>query len=329
MTPASDEWTTPGFLDEARSWVDGALAGRGLQRSGEGEQTHVRPWSTTVRFGVVGADAVWCKANAVGTAHEPALVAAVAALEPELVPDVVAVDTSRAWSLTVDVGRPLREAVEVEERWDVWSDVLLRYASAQLRIAEAADEILATGIPVVTPARMPALLRSLVDELSATPVDDGGLDDELRRRLDERTDALDESFAELAAAGMPPTIQHDDLHGGNVCVSPGRRPTVIDWGDASWGFPLGTMLVTLDAMAANASCAVDDPRVVRVRDAYLEPFTARWDRADLVRWTDLARRLGALTRAQSWRAALLDAPPSAGRHYGHPARQWLGWLAES
>ena len=320
---------TPASLDEAGEWVGGVLAGRGLVPSGEREPAHVRPWSTAVRFGVVDAEPVWWKANAVGTRHEPALVAVLAGLEPALVPEVLAVDEARAWSLTADAGAALRVVVPVEERWDLWARLLARYAEAQLRVAAHADDVVATGVPLVTPERMPALLRSLVEELSSVAVEDGGLDDETRHRLDERAGALDAGFAELGAAGLPSSIQHDDLHGGNVCITAGAAAVakVIDWGDASWGFPLGTMLVTLDAIAGNASCAVDDPRVVRVRDAYLEPFTARWERADLVRWTDLARRLGALTRALSWRAALLDAPPSASADYGHPQQQWLRWLA--
>lgn len=328
MTPrtADTAWSTPAFLDAATSWVEAAVRDRGSMLSGEGEQVHVRPWSTAIRFDLAGGGAVWCKAHARGIGHEPALASRLWRLERDLVPEVLALDVERTWSLTADAGPTLRRTVPVEDRWDIWTALLPRYAEAQLRVS-VSDDVPATGLPVLTPERLPERLRSLVAELASRPVAHGGLPDEERRRIEGRFADLDAAFAELAGTGLPSSIQHDDLHGGNVCVD-GGVAKVIDWGDASWGFPLGTMLVTLDAIARDAACAVEDARVVRVRDAYLEPFTARWDHVDLVRWTGLARRLGALARALSWQAALADAPPSAHEQYHFPQRLWLGWLAD-
>jgi hypothetical protein len=49
---------------------------------------------------------------------------------------------------------------------------------------------------------------------------------------------------ELAGFGIAATIQHDDLHGGNVFSGPaGIR--FFDWGDAVVAHPFGSMLATL------------------------------------------------------------------------------------
>jgi hypothetical protein len=88
---------------------------------------------------------------------------------------------------------------------------------------------------------------------------------------------------------------------------------ILDWGDASVGHPFGTMLATLNSIAFHAGVQpgnrpMDDARVLRIRDAYLEPFTGLGNRAELVRWVALARSTGCVTHAISWEKALQDAP---------------------
>lgn len=65
-------------------------------------------------------------------------------------------------------------------------------------------------------------------------------------------------------------------------AGPATKSRIIDWGDASIGHPFGTMLSTLPSVAHDSGCEVDDPRVQRVRDAYLEPFTTYGDRKSVV-----------------------------------------------
>jgi hypothetical protein len=74
---------------------------------------------------------------------------------------------------------------------------------------------------------------------------------------------------------------------------------------------------------------IDDPRVLRVRDAYLEPFTALAPRAELERLVDLVRRTGCLTRALSYRAALTGEPVSAHEEHEFPVRDWFLGITES
>ena len=63
--------------------------------------------------------------------------------------------------------------------------------------------------------------------------------------------------------------------------------------------------------------------MVRVRDAYLEPFTSRASRADLVRWVGLARRTGCVTRALCYQRALAEADEPTVRGMDFPVRGWL------
>ena len=176
---------------------------------------------------------------------------------------------------------------------------------------------------------MPGLLEELTGELAGVPVDQGGLTADEADRLAAMLPPVRDWCAELAAIGVPDSVQHDDLHSGNVCwggsVGSAR---IIDWGDTTWGSPLGTMLGTLNSIAWHAGLFGDDgrvdaPEVVRVRDAYLEPFTAYVDRATLVRGVELARRTGRVGKALSYRAALTGAPLAAHEEMEFPVRGWL------
>lgn len=321
-------WASEPFLAEVTAWVADAAAREGIRLTGEREQPHVRPWSSAVRFGAEGGD-LWFKVNAPGTRFEGDLVVALAAWEPDLVPRVVAVDGERGWSLTHDAGPVMRAAAPPGELWGSWAEVLERYARAQVGLAGRAGQVLALGVPEVSPVSLPEQLRALVDELGSLAPEHGGLTAGEREKLVASYDDFDSWCAELAASGIPSSIQHDDVHSSNICWR-GSAATarLIDWGDSSWGFPLGTMLGTVNSIAWHAGCERDDPRVLRVRDAYLEPFTRYAERDELVRYVTLARRTGCVGKALSYQRSLEAEPLATHREEDFPVRGWLLELLE-
>ena len=326
-------WTSPAFGAQARAWVADRLAGLDAELTGEGVQPHARPWSSAIRFETT-AGRVWFKVNGTGTRHEATLVRELDRLVPGLVPEVLAVDAARGWSLSRDGGPILRETAPADELWGAWEQLLPRYAEAQIALSGHRDELLATGIAEVSPATVPGLARQLLDELAATPEDEGGLTLEQAAALVGGLPLVADVGAERGACGVPDSVQHDDLHSANVCW-PGSAADarVIDWGDATWGHPLGTMLATLNSIAFHAGTYVDGrpartPELLRVRDAYLEPFTRYAAHADLVRCVDLARRTGCVGKALSYRAALAEEPLATHAEMEFPVRDWFLGLLE-
>jgi hypothetical protein len=252
--------------------VSEQLADRGMWLTGEWEQTHARPWSSALRFETTDGR-VWFKVNGPGTVHEASLVRLIDERVPGLVPEVLAVDLTRGWSVSRDGGPMLRETAPPERLWSAWEGIVARYAEAQLRLAGAGPAVRAAGVAEVSPATLPTLLEQLTDELAGVPVEQGGLTAAETGRVVAMQSEVRDWCAELAAVGVPDSVQHDDLHSGNVCwggsVASAR---IIDWGDTSWGSPLGTMLGTLNSIAWHAGLFGDDgrvdaPEVVRVRDA--------------------------------------------------------------
>jgi hypothetical protein len=107
----------------------------------------------------------------------------------------------------------------------------------------------------------------------------------------------------LAAYGVPETIQHDDLHDGQVFVrhragdDVPESNVVMDWGDACVSHPFFTLSVTLEGVIAwGVDDEEDSEEVGPYRDAYLAPFSEVHD-SDLASAVDVALRLGWACRA--------------------------------
>ena len=115
-----DLWTSPTFIDEVAAWVGRAAEGHGLRLTGAWEQPHARPWSSAISFESAGGR-LWFKVNGPGTAHEAALTGTLATVVPDLVPDILAVEADRGWSLMRDAG-PVMRSLE----WHVPEVIQLR-----------------------------------------------------------------------------------------------------------------------------------------------------------------------------------------------------------
>ena len=137
----------------------------------------------------------------------------------------------------------------------------------------------------------------------------------------------DDALGELDASGVPWSINHDDLHSGNICWN-GDGLRIIDWGDAVLGHPFGTLLGTGNAISWEAGTELDDPRVTAVRDAYLDEFADIGTRDDRERWTLLARRTGCVSRALSYVRAFEGEDDAAQAETDWPVRAWFLELLE-
>ncbi|MGK5442558.1 phosphotransferase [Micromonospora sp. URMC 105] len=321
-TPRAD-WADPHWQASALDWVADQLGRQGRRVTGP-VQPRVRPWSLVWRVPTDTGD-VWFKANNPGTRHEAALLAELARLTPGRVLDPIAVDAGRGWSLLPEGGPSLRDTLAAEPDLTRWERLLPGYAALQLAVAPHAQRLLSLGVPDHRPQELPQRFAVLLDDEEALLLGaEGGLDPELHDRLRAYRGEFEALCRRLADVGVPPSIQHDDLHDGNVFVAAdGYR--FFDWGDASVAHPFGTLLVTLRSVAYAGELAADDPALLRLRDAYLEAWTDRYDRAALREAAALAMRVTTVSRALSWQRALVTPDP-ARAEYAEAVPGWLGEL---
>ena len=301
-------WVQADWLAEATTWIQDRLDERGLELTEEIEQPHVRWWSTVLRVPTAEGP-LWFKANAAPHAFEAGLLAILECVIPGHVPELLALDAGRGWLLMRDGGERLRELVHSSADLHHWEALLPEYAELQLALAPHVDDLLAVGVPDERLAGLPAHIEALLDDPDACLV---GRDNGLTADEYDRLRAFLSEFAErcerLAAFGVPETIQHDDLHDGNVFVRDGRY-LFFDWGDSCVSHPFHTLVVTMRALAHRLELPPGGPDVLHLRGAYLEPFAQYGSRAELVEAAELAHFTGTAARALSWYRFLAARDP--------------------
>lgn len=286
MRAMQHAWREPDFVERSHAWIDERLADLGRTRTGEVEQPHVTDWSTVMRVPTDGGT-VWFKANDDTMVHEAAVLELVAARSAGRVPAPLVRDPGTGWMLLADGGQRLRELVEEERSLARWQDVLGAYARVQIACEDVVDELLALGLPDRRLATLPGAYADLV---AALPDAD--------RRLPPASD-VEELCTRLAAYGIRETVQHDDLHDGQVFLSGGVHQ-VLDWGDACVSHPFFTLAVTLEGVISWGVDDVQDSEDLRPHlAAYLEPYASHYGTtvAHLHGAAEIAMRLGWVCRA--------------------------------
>jgi uncharacterized protein YceK len=139
---------------------------------------------------------------------------------------------------------------------------------------------------------------------------------------------LTEWCERLAASPVPPSLDHSDLHDYSVFAAPGGRYTFFDWGDASIAHPFTSLLVYLRVVANRHNLAPGAPGLLRLRDVYLEPWTAEHPVASLREDVRLAMRLGGIGRALTWQRAFPEAAAYIRQDHGEAMAYWLASLLE-
>ncbi|MFD3973746.1 phosphotransferase [Streptomyces cyaneofuscatus] len=312
---ARTPWDDPDHRAEALDWATGRLAAHGLRESGP-RQVRLRPWSVLVRFFVAGghgARPVWFKAVPPAAVFEAGLAAALADWVPDHVLSPLAVHAERGWCLLPDGGPLFRQVLDEGAGTPAdWEEALRSYALMQRALVPYAERVADLGVPSARPPELPGLFDTLVAENTA-------LDREERVALEALRPRLVEWCEELAAVGVAESLDHADLHDGQLFRPAAGRFTFFDWGDAMVGHPFSSLLVP----ARSAGDRFGSQVLTRLRDAYLEPWTGDGIAAgDLRRAVSLAWRLAALGRAASW-GRMFPAPGAAAAPGGTDSAHWL------
>jgi hypothetical protein len=242
-----------------------------------------RPWSTVLRVPTGDGEVVWFKHCKAAQAYEPRLTSALYKRWPDRVVRVLAVDEERSWLLLADGGTPFGAFGNAP---DAWEAVLPLYAELQIGELAHAEEHLAAGVPDLRLAVLPEHYADLLAR------DDVPLEPEQRARLRR----FEPRFAELCGAlsgTAGETVQHDDLHIGNVYAD-GDVLRILDWGDTAISHPFFSLVVTFRILEEVLKVPPGDPIHARLRDAFLEPWRGE------VATFDLAMRVGIIAHTFTW-----------------------------
>ncbi|GAB7038704.1 MULTISPECIES: aminoglycoside phosphotransferase family protein [Catenuloplanes] len=318
-----NDWHDPDWRSAAHAWVRDRLDALGTPATGPIEEIRARPWSVTHRV-PTAAGPRWFKANTVDCRYEAALAGALARRLPDRVLVPLAVDVTRGWLLTADAGPTLRDVLPAGDPGTSiarWAEMLRAYAALQRDATPLADDLLALGVPDHRPEVLPGQLA----ELLADPDVRAALGPARWAAVSAMAPAFARWCAELAASGVPATVQHDDLTDANVFPGPPYR--FFDWGDAGVAHPFGSLLAALSSAGHTLGVERGAPELARLRDAYLSEWPG--DPAALRRAATLAGRVTRVSRAMSWRRALRASALPVPAEFATAVAEWLGDLTES
>jgi hypothetical protein len=256
------------------------------------EEERVRPWATVLR--VPTAEGTLFKEPTAPVAHESRLIEILARRRPDLVTEVLFSDEDGRM-LMRDAGPQLSSR---DPDLQDWERALPLYAELQIEASEDADSLLLAGAFDRRSAVLPAQYRALIAQRAPGPTEA-----EYEQALALEPE-IDQVCAALAASPVPETINNDDFTDGSIHVAPsGYR--FLDWGDACLSHPFMTLTVTQRVIEIRHRLPPESAEIVRIRAAYLEPFTRFAPRAELEAMVEPARRIGQISRV-ALRAAHLD-----------------------
>lgn len=312
-------WHDPGWQKEAHEWIRTEANRQSIQLTGEIEQPHVYAWSTVMRV-PSNEGMLFFKATATETVYETTLTQKLAGWYPDCMPELLAVDIPRGWMLMRDGGEQLRASIRPTQDIKLWEPVITRYAELQIGLSEHVSEILALGIPDHRLAALPQFFSQFLTEKDNLMIDqDKGLTPIEFQQLQGLTLRFEQICADLAAFGIPASLNHGDFHDGNVLLKNGRI-TFFDWGDACVTHPfvsLRTFFVSIEI-----ALKLDDysftPEMVALLDRYLEPWQKFASTENLLTAYQLSKPVASIVKALAWHQTI--------SRLGGPLRAEYAWI---
>jgi len=286
------EWGSEEFAATMRAWVAEA-AGPVLEM----ELTKLRPWACVWRVRTA-AGWFYAKQNCDLQVHESGLLGLLTEVSPHHVVPVAALDPALGRLLTVDHGPVLGESAGAD--LEAWRRTVVAGAELQRELMAYADRLAGLGLTAIAPADAPAYLERRLDDLAALPPTDprrpsADLAAALRRSLPTVRGWADE----VAALGLPLTLNHNDLHERNVFLVDDEL-RFFDFADAMLTEPLAVLHVPLKLLADQLSAGPGDRRLWRVAEAALEVWSDLVPMAALRRALPSALLLSLLPRLEVW-----------------------------
>ncbi|GLY33767.1 phosphotransferase [Kineosporia sp. NBRC 101731] len=196
----------------------------------------LRPWAATWRVERPQAPDLYLKCSTAQTGHEATVLQTLTEVVPDLVPELVAADPAAHRLVVASAGTVLRDLKKIDT-FDLtaWVPPVESFARLQRRVAPPhADKLLTQGVPDERPHRYPQMLRDFSTA--------GQLPAAMRDRLATLADRWETREPRWwRASSIPVSIQHGDLHDGNVAVDAEGRARFFDFGDSTVAHPFTTM----------------------------------------------------------------------------------------
>ena len=313
-------WASAGWFSFATQWIREQVTERGLTLAGQIEQVQVSLWSTVLRIPTT-SETLYFKASAPVFAYEPALTWRLSQLVPASVPPVLVIDQERHWMLMRDAGMPLSELEDRRADPAQWEEILRHYARLQIQLIGQQETLLTIGCPDRRLDLLPTLLEDALNEPSLLLLgQEQGLPEVEYAQLRKSLPQVRDLCRELKRYGIPESLHHDDLHGGNILFNE-KGPIFFDWAECAVTHPFCSLVIVERVYRYVLEFAPET--IAHLRDCYLQEWTQFAPMERLQATYIIAQRLGKLCRALTWKRLIAHLAPEERWEYEASYPYWM------
>ncbi|MEM6839419.1 MAG: aminoglycoside phosphotransferase family protein [Cyanobacteria bacterium P01_C01_bin.120] len=235
-----------------------------------------------------------------------------------IAPEIIALSPGQGWILMADAGVPWRDLPKPEAHCQRLKTLLSSYAQLQQHSLDHLDHLLGVGLPDRRLEQLPTLVRELI----LTGSTRGWFEPELPNQVLATLPTLERFCQRLSASVYAATVDHGDLHTGNVLVE-GDRLRICDWGDACVTHPFCSLLPLVATAMGNHFSSVAGVAENDLIQTYLQTWQSFSPRHILKVEMQQALCLGLVLRALDIAYMLQSADDASVKRWSPFVAQYL------
>ncbi len=300
-------WQQENWLLGIENWATTQLHQHNIKTISRPILIHSAPWSVVYKI-FTNQVPFYFKALCPVLNHEPLLTQQLFHWQPGMIQPVLEIEPDKGWMLMPEGGTTLRQVLEQNPTLNYWKKILPAYARFQQAMIPHQQELLVLGVKDRSLAVLPGLVKRLAEERQALCIGQpDGLSPADYEAFLGYLPKLKTKCEILSQFGIPETLQHDDLHDGNIFIDQNGFK-FFDWAESFIAHPFFTLVVTLRSIAYRFELEESSPEIRELTDLYLKEWLdyAKWD--GLQEAFELAMVIGRINRALTWHMVVSTLP---------------------
>lgn len=172
--------------------------------------------------------------------NEPKITQALTSYLPDYFPEIVFTDNKQGLILTKDFGKDI---LSENKDFDNWLKTVKSYAKLQIEMIKNKDQLLNEGMFNRSLDSIGQQLKDMLKMSDKIFLDqENSITSEELNKLTDNFEKVENLIKELQFYNIPETIEHGDLHAGNIAIKD-NRIIFYDWSDCAISHPFISMRV--------------------------------------------------------------------------------------